>query len=161
MPLYRSRFGSKTWKDTISDWAIRTYKLNHLSCFSKRVTFINTEDNLKIISCVWMWARFSGAFLDHENTADTTINWYSTNSSIPPQNIHRWNRIFSHQSQDKQLVQTKCKMTVASGDCRLLIESSSLKYKNRTRAENNIEIPLKECFCAIPNAHLSLTRRTF
>ena len=50
-------------------------------------------------------------------------------------------------------------MTVASGDCRLLIEFRTLKYKNRTRAENNREIPLKECFCAIPNAHLSLTTK--
>ena len=50
-------------------------------------------------------------------------------------------------------------MTVASGDCRPLIESRSLKYKNRTQAENNREIPLKECFCAIPNAHLSLTTK--
>ena len=128
--------------------------------FLAKECHLSTEDNLKRISCVWMWARISeGAFLDHEKTTDTTIHWYSTNSSIQRQNIHRWNRIFSHQSQDKQLVQTKCKMTVASGDCRLLIESRSLKYKNRTRAENNREIPLKECFCAIPNAHLSLTTK--
>ena len=96
--------------------------------------------------------HFSPIRLRHRILAGVALNWSGVTKT----------RNSETTKQTANCVRSEWQTTAASGSCHLLIGSRSLKHKNRTRAENDRKITLKECFCAIPNAHISLrTERPF